>query len=140
MPLDHYSGTPRAKRGQPIIFWIVWFALLQGVILLTFFLRAHKPAVSPGEVTILILVAPMILGTLVRWLVLPRFTTQRKALPIFILGLALCEGTAILGLFLGGKNSDGAVALGLLGIAQYVPLFAAKLQAEPESASPTPRA
>jgi hypothetical protein len=57
-------------------------------------------------------------------LVLPRFSDLKRAFPMFIAGLALAEACGLLGIFLGGVYKDDLFLLGVLGIIQYVPLFA----------------
>jgi hypothetical protein len=46
---------------------------------------------------------------------------------LFIIGVALAEACAILGMFLGGPYRDSLFVLGVLGITQFVPFFAKKL-------------
>ncbi len=126
MPLDAYSAPDRPQKKQLIVFWILWFALLQGVLVLYFLL---KEKTQPGAtLPPLVPLAPFLLGMVLRWLVLPRFKTLKKALTVYVLGLSMCEGTALLGLFIGGEHRDVLVALGLLGLALNIPLFAAKLK------------
>lgn len=66
-------------------------------------------------------------SSVVRWLVLPRLLTASKtrAFSVFIVGLALAEGSGILGLILGDTLRDAYFALALLGVAQFAPFFAA---------------
>ncbi len=107
---------------------MIWFSLLMGVLLLSVFLKPGAAGKPQAQLPLVMLFAPFLMGTTLRWLVLPRIKMLMKALPIFIAGLAMCEATAILGIFMGGENRDLLVGLGALGIIQYVPLFAAKLK------------
>lgn len=77
------------------------------------------------------------LSAVIRWLVLPRFHEPVRAFPLFIVGLALAEGAAILGTFLSAYATELFV-LGVVGMMQFVPFFAARLLA-PRSAGFRPR-
>jgi hypothetical protein len=59
--------------------------------------------------------------------VLPRYTEITRALPVFVVGLALAEACGILGIFLGGPYRDDLFVLAVLGVAQFAPLFAGKM-------------
>lgn len=122
--MSHPQPVPR------IIFWVIWFALLSGVLVMNFAIAPpEKPPISDAGNSLLWLVAvvPLLISALVRWFVLPRATTAQTALPVFIIGMALAESTAILGMFVFSGHRAELVALGLLGIGQFMPTFAAKL-------------
>lgn len=69
---------------------------------------------------------PVLASAVIRWLVLPRFTEARRAFPIFVVGLALAEGSAILGMFLLPTLRTEFCVLGVMGVAQFIPVFVAK--------------
>jgi hypothetical protein len=70
---------------------------------------------------------PLFVSIVIRWLVLPRYDNLKSAFPIFIIGLALAESCGILGIFIGGPFRDDLFVLGVLGVVQFVPLFARRL-------------
>jgi len=122
-------------RAQLLVWWIIWAGILFGLIAVYAALgRAPARAPLPGEnpLTGLVGLAPLFVSIIIRWLVLPRFNDPRRALVMFVVGLALAECCGFLGIFLGGVYKDDLFLLGVLGVAQFVPLFARKLF-EPKS-------
>lgn len=116
-----------------LIWWVIWMWLLGGVVVLYFFLgRGPEQPAAPNPFKNLIGLVPLFVSIVLRWLVLPRFVEPTKALVTFIAGCALAESCAILGIFLGGPFRDDLFVLGVLGIAQFVPLYARRLY-EPRS-------
>lgn len=124
--------TPDAQRDRAFlkIWWIIWAMILFGLVAIYFVLgrRPLPAAATAGQsLTGLVGLVPLFVSIVIRWLVLPRFGSLQRAFPLYIVGLALAEGCGILGLFLGGAYRDDLFALGVLGVAQYVPVFARKL-------------
>lgn len=129
------SSAPDAIRSQLIVWWIIWAALLVGlcVIYLTLGRGAMRPAAANPFENLVGLV-PLFVSIVVRWLVLPRYSDGPKAFVVFVLGCALAEGCALLGIFFGGPYRDDLFLLGVLGILQFVPFYARRLYA-PKSTS-----
>lgn len=69
---------------------------------------------------------PVAASILVRWVILPRISEARQAFPIFILGIALAEASCFIGLFVFPAYKEAFFAFSLLGIAQFVPVFASR--------------
>jgi hypothetical protein len=122
------DSIPRPKA-MLLVWWIVWAAILAGLVVLylVFGRGPEQPARAEDTFRNLAGMAPLFVSIVIRWLVLPRYQDLARALPVFIVGLALAEGCGILGLFLGGPYRDDLFVLGVLGVAQYVPLFAKRL-------------
>lgn len=121
------------------IWWILWAAILGGLILLYVFLGRGPVKPSPDQDVLknLVGLVPLFVSIVIRWLVLPRFDSLRRALPLYIVGLALAESSGVLGLFLGGAYRDDLFVLGVLGVTQFVPLFARRmLQPKPQGFIP----
>ena len=70
----------------------------------------------------------MFVGTLIRWVILPKTLDRLKAMPLFILGLAMSEGCGILGIFLVPEMRSTYLLLAVLVILQFAPFFAARLK------------
>jgi hypothetical protein len=117
------------QKTQLLIWWVLWGAVLNGLIVLYFLLGRgpEKPAVAGDVLTNLVGVVPLFVSIVIRWLVLPRYDELKRALPIYVAGLALAESCGVLGMFLGGPYRDDLFVLGVLGVAQFVPLFAKKM-------------
>lgn len=116
------------------VWWILWAAVLVGLVIVYVALGRGpvKPAPPADVLKNLAGIVPLFVSIVIRWLVLPRYTDLARALPIYLAGLALAEACGILGIFLGHQYRDDLFVLGVLGVAQYVPLFAKRLQ-EPKS-------
>ena len=111
-----------------MVWWIIWASVLIGLCLIYFLLGRGKlpPAGQQADQVLsgLVGLVPLFVSIVIRWLALPRCRDLPRALPLFILGLAFAEGCGILGIFLGGPYRDDLFLLGVLGIVQYVPIFA----------------
>jgi hypothetical protein len=129
------QNTPHlpANKAQLLVWWVIWAAILNGLIVIYLFLgRGPVPPAVEGEMWLnLAGLVPLFVSIILRWLVLPRYTEINRALPVYIVGLALAEGCGILGIFLGGPYRDDLFVLGVLGVMQFMPLFAGKLAARP---------
>lgn len=123
---------PDAQRikAHVLIWWIFWASYLMGLVALYFIIVRDKPlppASSADLLTSLVGFVPLFLSVVVRWLVLPRYTNPGRALVIFIFGMAMAETCGILAILFGGPYRDALFLLGVLGITQYVPMYARKL-------------
>ena len=116
-------------RAQVLAWWIIWAAILAGLVIIYLVMGrgSLKPAVAADLIKNLIGVVPLFISIIIRWLVLPRFDSLTRALPLFIAGVGLAEACGILGIFLGGPYRDALWLLGMLGIGQYVPFFANRI-------------
>jgi hypothetical protein len=107
-----------------LIEWLLWTALITGMLVL--YITLGVTVTPPPEQTSASMVSyagllPLTLSCVVRWVLLPRITNRKKRLPIFIVGMAMAEGSGLLALFLGGDHRDTLFTLGVLGVAQYLP-------------------
>lgn len=125
-------------RGRLLVWWIIWASLLFGVGAIYYALGRGpaQPAASNPFYNLIGLV-PLFVSIVVRWLVLPRYRDGQRAFVVFVIGCALAEGCAILGIFLGGPYRDDLFVLGVLGLAQFVPFYARRLyEPKPEGFIP----
>jgi hypothetical protein len=112
-------------KTQLMIWWIIWAGIFTGLIVIYYFLgRGPLPPAVPGANPFANLVGlvPLFVSIVIRWLVWPRSAAPGPAFVMFIIGLALAEGCGLLGIFLGGPYREDLFVLGLLGVAQFVPL------------------
>jgi hypothetical protein len=126
--MTQYSAGPGGKT-QLMVWWIIWAVILAGLMMLYLFLgRGPLEAAETSDLLInLSGLVPLFVSIVIRWLVLPRYDNLKGAFPVFIIGLALAESCGILGVFIGGPFRDDLFVLGVLGVAQFVPLFARRL-------------
>lgn len=125
------NPAPDARRikTQLLIWWILWASILAGQVLVYLLIAQGKPLPAPASADFLrnlMGFVPLFLSIIIRWLVLPRYTDPQRALVVFIMGLALAESCGMLGIFLGGPYRDALFLLGVLGVFQYLPVFARK--------------
>lgn len=121
-------GSAAAKTPL-LVWWIIWVSILLGLV--TLYLLLGRGPLEAAETSDLLInlsgLVPLFVSIVIRWLVLPRYDNLKSAFPIFIMGLALAESCGILGIFIGGPFRDDLFVLGVLGIVQFVPLFARRL-------------
>jgi hypothetical protein len=116
-------------KTQLLIWWNLWAGFLIGLCLVYFFLGRSQPLPAPSSAEFLVNLTgfvPLFISVVIRWLVLPRYTNLARAFVVFVVGLALAESCGLLGIFIGGPYRDALFVLGVLGIVQYVPLYAQK--------------
>ena len=92
------------RSTDQIIAWVIWGAILIGLFFLQFFIGGGIPTgdemENPPTVMSLICIACVAIGTLIRWLVIPKLNDNPKLLRAMIVGLALCEGSGLPQIFL----------------------------------------
>jgi hypothetical protein len=119
------------QKARLLVWWVIWASWLGGLVILYVFLVQGKPlpASDPvGDLPVnLAGLVPVFLSIIIRWLMLHRATDPNRAFVLFIIGGALAEACGILGMFVGGPYRDMLFALGLLGVIQYMPVYARKL-------------
>lgn len=118
------------KPPQQLVAWILWGAIMVGLIVIQFVISGGVPSgeqtEDPSMVFVLLCMAGVFAGTLVRWVMIPRLQTIGKQLPAMIVGLALCEASGLLQMFLlsGFPDTQKLIFfLALLGIAQFAPTY-----------------
>jgi hypothetical protein len=123
--------TDQQIKARLLVWWAIWGATTSFLLLLYFVFAFGKPmpvnASTSDLPRHLAGIVPLFLSIVIRWLILPRYTEEGRALVLFIVGVALAEACGILGLFLGGPYRDSLWVLGLLAVGQYVPFYARKL-------------
>jgi len=120
-------NTEPHKTSPLLVWWIIWLGICMGVIVI---FAAVPPSGRAPELPILryLPIGPLIMATAIRWFVLPRFKERGRALPIFIVGLAFAEGSGLMGMFLVPELRSTYFVLSLVGLAQFVPVFAARFE------------
>jgi hypothetical protein len=118
------NSTPTHTRPSVplLIWWVLWFAMTNGLIIQRIFIFKNADAASDGLGFIAII--PLLVSVGIRFLLLPRLTTKQKAFPIFVAGLATAEACGLLGVILGGEHRDALFGAGLVMLMLYIPLFA----------------
>jgi len=121
------------KKGHALIMWIIWFAVLQGAFVFQWVLGKGIPqgenAAEPMAASLwLLCFGPILLATLVRWLVIPKMKQAQPQLVAMILGLSLAEAPIFFSLFLVGpeypQNQIAVLMVAVVAIIQFAPSYA----------------
>jgi drug/metabolite transporter (DMT)-like permease len=115
-----------------LVFWIIWFAILQGLVVIQFFVGGGIPKGAdqgnpPGWV--LAAAGGLALAALaIRFTVIPKIQPVPRKLPLMIIGLALSEAIGFLGMFLVGKEFPttrlSLLVLAIACIVSLAPVYA----------------
>ena len=115
-----------SPKQQLLVWWVLWLAFLVGSVVEYQFLShpvsGNATSPLPWELALI----PLLAGTAIRWGLLPRLKDATKALPFFVVGIALCEATLFFGIFIFSAQQRDLAILAFLGIAQFAPVFASK--------------
>jgi hypothetical protein len=125
--MDHPQATPRQ---QLLVFWVLWAAFQVGVCIQYKFLHRPMPAVADESLKWLVAAAPLLVSIFIRWNVIPQIRVAGKLLPTMIIGIALAETTAFLGIFLFPAHQWDLFVGSFLGIAQFAPTYAGRFFAD----------
>ena len=119
------------RSPDQLIAWVLWGAILMGLFFLQFFIGGGIPTgnemENPPTVMSLICIAGVAIGTLIRWLVIPKLSDKPKLLRAMVVGLALSQGSGLLQIFLLGKEYPDSqkliFVLAVLGVVQFAPTY-----------------
>ena len=119
------------RSTDQIIAWVIWGAILIGLFFLQFFIGGGIPTgdemENPPTVMSLICIAGVAIGTLIRWLVIPKLNDKPKLLRAMVVGLALSQGSGLMQIFLLGKEYPDTqkliFVLAVLGVVQFAPTY-----------------
>jgi hypothetical protein len=129
-PVPH---SPPRKSIPPVVLWVAWFGITSAIPLYQIFLGGGWPRGSnvggAGLSAIeLMAVGQLLAATVIRWLVLPRFSQGPQLLTLMIVGLALSEAVELYGVLLIPRDQPetkiSLFVLSLLSAAQFAPTYA----------------
>ena len=91
-----------------IVFWVIWFAIFNGLFILLFFVGGGIPkGQNEGDAPLALIAVAGALASVsmvIRFIVIPKLNAIEKLLPAMIIGLALAESVGIVGIFVIGKE------------------------------------
>lgn len=126
-------GKLDSGKQHALIMWIIWFAILQGVFVIQIFIGGGLPkgenAAEPMAPWLwAICFGPILLATVIRWLVIPRLKAPPAQLAAMIGGIALAESAVFFQLFLVGdaypQNQIAVLMVAVVAIIQFAPSYA----------------
>ena len=117
------SPTPKQ---QIFVMWILWASFLVGIFFFQAFLvPSGRNSLPPGDAFPWpIALVPFAVSAVVRWVVLPRVRHPQQGLVCMILGIAFAEATCFFGIFLVPSHQKALFFLSLLGVFQFIPVYA----------------
>ena len=113
--------------------WIIWFAFLQSAFIYHFFVGDGFPegdnVAEPMTLWLWALcIVPVVLATVVRWVLVPKLRQQSHMLVAMVVGLGLTEVSIGLELFLIGADYPQSqivvLMLAVLSLIQFAPIYA----------------
>jgi heme/copper-type cytochrome/quinol oxidase subunit 4 len=126
------SGNRSAKQ-HAIIMWVIWLAFLQSVFVVQILIGKGLPegenAQEPMALWIwIVCFAPLIVSTVIRWLVIPKIEVKRKQLVALLIGMGLAEVPVYFQLFLMGpdypQNQIAVLMVAVVCLIQHAPSYA----------------
>lgn len=100
------QNDPKPPAG--LVFWIIWFAILNGLVMIQFFVGGGIPSGQdqgkPPMVFFAIAAGLAAVALGIRFLLIPQLKELPKKLPAMIIGLAFSEAIGFLGIFGMGKQ------------------------------------
>ena len=132
MKYNAYSGN-QLENMPPIIWWVVWLAMLMGVTIITFALgggASESPSPDEGPTgsfpifAVAILVPVILVIIAIRWVLLPRIKTQPLGFVAFLIGMSTSELIAFFGIFGLPEYQWTLFAIAIVAMLQFAPLFA----------------
>ncbi|HAV12966.1 MAG TPA: hypothetical protein DCX06_05660 [Opitutae bacterium] len=112
--------------------WIIWFVFLQSALVIHFVLGGGFPegdnATEPmAAVVWAACIAPILIATGIRWLVIPKLQDPSKLFIAMILGLVLSEQPIFISLFLIGdeypQNQIAVLMVSVMSLIQLAPSY-----------------
>ena len=115
------QSTPQQQR---LVWWILWVAFQIGLVVIYVFLGKARSSPHGNELAFWQLgILPALVSGAIRWSLLPTFKAAEKALPFFIIGIALAEMSCFLGLFIFPSHKTQLFAASFIGIFQFIPVY-----------------
>ncbi len=115
-----------------VVFWIIWFAIFNGLFILQFVVGGGFPSGSnEGAAPLWSVAVPaglLVAAVAIRFLVIPRISNIGSLLVAMMVGLAFSEGIGMLGMFgVGNAFPETRLALFIVSVCavvMYAPIYA----------------
>ena len=102
------SGDEEGRPPAAFVFWVIWFAIFNGLFIIMFFVGGGFPKgqnEGEGPLALVAVAGVLALASMaIRFLVIPRMSTVTKLLQAMLIGLALAEAVGIIGIVLVGEE------------------------------------
>lgn len=122
---------PSKQPPVPFVFWVIWFAIFNGLFIIQFFAAGGIPKgenVGDAPMTLIAIAGGLaFVSMIVRFIIIPKIDVIEKLLSAMIIGLALAESVGIIGMFLVGKEfPETRLALfitSISAVAAFAPVY-----------------
>lgn len=102
---NHQNPTPQS---QSVVCWIIWFAILNGLVITQIFAGGgipHGPDRGDPPLVFPLIAAGLVVISLgIRFFAIPKIDGLQRKLPLMIIGLAVSEAIGIMGAFVVGRE------------------------------------
>ncbi|MEA3208021.1 MAG: hypothetical protein QOE70_1078 [Chthoniobacter sp.] len=113
--------SPQQER---LVWWILWASFQIGIVFIYVFIGKTGSSTAANEPTFWpVGLFPVLISGVIRWSFLPTLKEGAKALPFFILGIALAEASCFLGIFIFPSHQTHLFVASALGIFQFIPFY-----------------
>ncbi len=124
------SGN-KQEAPKTIVFWVIWFAIFNGLFILQFFAAGGIPkGENEGDPPMAMVAAAgglAFVAMLIRFFVIPKLDSLEKMLPAMLIGLALAESVGMIGMFVVGKEFPetrlSLFVASVSAVAAFAPIF-----------------
>lgn len=115
---------------QVKVWWAIWFSFQVGLFFYYFLLV--KPPEGPSRPSPtgsgwMVVLVPLALSAVCRWVLLPRAKNLQMAFVQFILGIAFAEAVCFFAIFLFPERLQVLFPLSVVGVFQFVPVYARRI-------------
>lgn len=119
------SATTGSQRSAPpLAWWAIWVSLLVMVFVIGgVFLKSPGFAALPWFVAL----GPLGMAMILRFKFLLKAPHRRAGFVLFVIGMSMCEMTALIGVLAADQHRETLLLLALLGIVMHMPTFLKKL-------------
>ncbi len=124
------DAAPPSSAARALLWWILWAGMAAGLVAIDYAMR-QVPETAPAARSVgmdALALADLLVSGLARWWMLPRVRRVQSAFVLFVVGMALAEAGGLFGVF-AGAHRNALVVLGVIGLLQWMPLFARRFAA-----------
>lgn len=117
---------------QNIVFWAIWFAILNGLVMIQIFAGGGIPSGAdhgdPPKVFLAIATGLILVALAIRFVLIPKIEEISRKLVAMIVGLAVSEAIGIIGAFVVGREFGHTrlvfFSTAIVCILSYAPFYA----------------
>ncbi len=134
-----FSENQDAPPPTPLVFWVIWFAILNGLFIIAYFAapRPEPDLVKVDEAQLLFVMISVLVGVIslgIRFLVIPKLRSLQTMMMAMMIGLAIAEMSGIVGMFVVSTEHHSTrvfmFVVAVICIAIHAPVYVKRLQGD----------